>query len=412
MFPLFAFFLIPLYFPTGRPPAGRWNWIMKWTIGMWLTGALVGGVFSPDVGPGDGRWAMPNPIGLPFLGRVEDPFFNLWPIGIMVIVVGSAASLFVRYRRAGPEVRQQIKWLLVAAGLTMAFFVPFFFLSSGDSHSAWLDLGFDLVVVANPLAIAIAIFRYRVWDLDVVVNRALVYGPLTTLLAGIFAMLISVTSVLAKEIFGAQSQAMGAAISAVVVAVIFQPMRDWVQAFVDKRFYPQKRNLDTGLVEVQPEYWAFINQQKLLQIAQAHVRRTLGVTYTAFYLATDGSDFELALPGGGGEAEPARVGPTEKQASELRRRWVVESEGGGPAVGFAPVHIDRGEEIEVLGLLAVGARSNGRGYSGDDLRALADLGGKIGLALNAIQLGEETAKDPPKELAGSPAALHAAGAVE
>ncbi len=67
---------------------------------------------------------MPNPVGLPFLEGLEEPFFNVWPIGIMVIVVGSAASLFVRNRHAGQEVRQQIKGLLVAVGITVAFFVP------------------------------------------------------------------------------------------------------------------------------------------------------------------------------------------------------------------------------------------------------------------------------------------------
>lgn len=407
--PVFAFFLIPLFFPTGRPPAGRWSWIPKVAIVLMISAGLVA-AFSPELNPGDGRWSVPNPIALPFVGGISDPFFAVFGMGTLGVVIGSAASLYFRFRRADPETRQQIRWLLVAVGLFVAIYIPYSFISGGESTSAWLDLGFFVTALAVPSAIALAIFRYKLWDLDVVVNRALVYGPLTTLLAGIFAVLIAVTSDLAKQLFGSQSQTMGAAVSAVVIAVIFQPMRTWVQGVVDRRFYPQKRNLDTGLVEVQPEYWAFLTQPRLLRIAQAHVCRTLGVAYTAFYLASEGSDFELALSGDG--AEPVRISPADEQVGELRRKRVIADRGGGPAVGLTPIFIDRGDEIEILGLMAVGGRTNGRGYSGDDLKALAELGGKIGLALNAVQLGEETTDPSPRTPHESPGALTAAGAAD
>jgi hypothetical protein len=375
MFPLFAFFLIPLFFPIGGPPASRWNWIPKGAVALMVSGAFIA-AFSPELNPGDGRWSIPNPVALPFVDRISDPFFAVFGIGVLGLVIGSAASLFVRYRRADPETRQQIKWLLAAVGLFVALYVPYGYINGGETTSAWLDLGSILTALAVPAAIALAIFRYRLWDLDVVVNRALVYGPLTTLLAGIFAVLIAVTSALAREFFGAQSQALGAAASAVVVAVIFQPMRTWVQGIVDKRFYPQKQNLDTGLVEVQPEYWAFLTQAQLLRIAGTHVRKAMGVAYAAFNLSSDGSTFRLQAEQAPSGGEPARVKLTLQQRDELHRKRVAANEDRGPAAGFVPVYIDRGEEVEVLGLMAVGARTNGRGYSGDDLKALADLGGE------------------------------------
>jgi hypothetical protein len=119
----------------------------------------------------------------------------------------------------------------------------------------------------------LARFRYRLWDLDVVINRALVYGPLTTLLAGIFAMLIAVSSELAKQVFGTPSQALGAAVVVVIVAVIFQPMRIRVQSFVDQRFYPQKGDLASGLVELLPGFWSSPDRQTLVSADEDHARR-------------------------------------------------------------------------------------------------------------------------------------------
>lgn len=395
MFPLFAFFLIPVYFPSGRPPAGWWRWIPRWVFGIVLSAAVVASV-SPEFNADNARWSVANPLAIPGIARISDGFFTLLGISVVGLVVVGAASLFVRYRRADPATRQQIKWLLVGVGLVVAFFVPFTLITNGDTQSPWLDLAFNLIVLTVPLSIAVAIFRYRLWDLDVVVNRALVYGPLTTLLAGIFAVLIAVTSALARQIFGAQSQALGAAVSAVVVAVIFQPMRTWLQTFVDNRFYPEKEDLASGLVEVLPEYWAFLNDRKLLRIAQDHVRRALGVDFTAVYLAVGSSDFKLVQDGKTGQGIPIVLRLSSPQESELRRKRVVANDDGGQAAGYVPIFIDRRNMIDLLGLLAVGRRENGRGYSGDDLKGMAELGGKIGLALNAIQLGVETVAEEAK----------------
>jgi hypothetical protein len=411
MFPVFAFFLIPLYFPTGKPPAGRWTWIPKVTAGLMISAALVT-TFSPTMTPGDGRWSIPNPIGLPSVGRLEDPFFAVFGVGVLGLVIGSAVSLFVRYRRADLETRQQIKWLLVAVGLFVAIYIPYGYLNSGESSSPWLDLGFFLTALAVPSAIAIAVFRYRLWDLDVVVNRALVYGPLTTVLAGIFAMLVALTSVLARQFFGTQSQALGAAISAVVVAVIFQPMRSRVQAFVDSRFYPEKEDLASGLVEVLPEYWAFLNDRKLLQIAQVHIQSALGIRMTAFYGAGGGSGYVLRPEGQPDKGLPMALNLSPTQEEALHRKRVVANDDGGEAAGYVPIFVDRKKVIELLGVLAIGERENGRGFSGDELKGLVELGGKIGLALNAIRLGVETKAEGARPQEESPRGLVVAESVE
>jgi hypothetical protein len=239
-----------------------------------------------------------------------------------------------------------------------------------------------------PIAIAIAIFRYRLWDLDVVINRALIYGPLTTVMAGVFAMVIALTTELTKEALGDQSKALGAAISAVIVAVVFQPLRDRIEAFVDKHFYPRKLDLASGLVEVQPEYWGFLDQEMLTQLAMEHVSNVLDTEDVAFYLPVGKDRFRLVGQLNGPSHSEATLGLTDEQYEELMKKRVVASDEIAPLEGLVPLFIDRGMSNEILGLLAVGSRASGKGYSGDDLKGLVELGGKLGLAINAIQMRE------------------------
>jgi hypothetical protein len=389
---IFPIFLVPLHFPTGTPLPGRWQWVTRVAVGMWLV-FMVLAVLVSEVGPSDGSWTMANPIGFISTDAANGPLLVAWAAALVATVSASVASLFVRFRRSEGVERQQIRWLLMAGALLVVAYASIFitaFIAAPENFdlSALQDLVLVLSILSVPMAIGVAIFRYRLWDLEVVINRALVYGPLTTVLAGIFAMLIAISSQLAKQILGTQSQALAAAVSAVVVAVIFQPLRTRVQAFVDKRFYPQKADLATGLVEIMPEFWAFLDRNTLIPAAQDHVRAVLGVPFTAIYLAEEDGAFELAAQGESPPETPAHIEPTAKQEAELRLKRVVSSETAGPAVGYVPIHVDRGRAVELIGLLAIGKRTNGRGYSGDELKALADLGGGIGLALRAMQMAE------------------------
>ena len=385
-------FLIPLHFPTGHVMPGRWKWVRHAALGLWMSLMVILAVGS-SFGPQSGKWSLPNPIGF-----LSDQVLN-GPIvlGFSVVLIGtisaSVASLLVRFRHSEGAERQQIRWLLMAGALLVAAYVFIFVTGPDNLDLAGIqNLVLTLSILSIPIAIAVAVFRYRLWDLDVVINRALVYGPLTTVLAGIFAVLIAISSVVARQVFGTQSQALGAAVSAVVVAVIFQPLRTRVQTFVDKHFYPQQDDLTTGLVEIMPEFWAFLDRSTLIPVAEDHVRAVLGVPFTAFYLAEQEGGFKLVETGDTPPGVPSRIKPTASQVDELIRKRVVAAEVSGHAIGYVPIHLDRGRTAELLGLMAIGKRTNGRGYSGDELKALADLGGKIGLAMRAIELAEARAR--------------------
>jgi len=386
---IFPIFLIPLYFPTGQVPSPRWRWVFKLVISLGIL-FLIMAAFTREIGQELG-WAIQNPIGFIPSEFLEGPFFVLWGGLLIASITACVVSLFQRYRQAGSGERQQIKWLLLAgAGFVLVYGLTFIFTDvSSWVTNGWVDLALVLSILGMPVAITVAIFRYRLWDLDVVINRALIYGPLTTVMAGIFAMVIALTSELTKEALGDQSKALGAAISAVIVAVVFQPLRDRIEAFVDKHFYPQKLDLASGLVEAAPEYWSFLKQKTLTRLTLEHVRRALGTEHVGFYLASGSGQFEPV----GQELAPADGSPSivlsPKQQEGLLKKRVVPSEGSGVIAGYVPLFIDRGDAIELLGLLVVGPRANGKGYSGDDLKGLVALGKKVGLALNAIQLAAE-----------------------
>jgi MFS family permease len=366
---IFPIFLIPLYFPTGDLPSPRWRWVPRLAIGLWILFMIVS-AFLSEGGPIDADWTVPNPMmGFIPIEFVEGPFLILWGIGLLTVLSASVISLFMRYRHAPSAERQQLRWLLFAGGFFLIFYGVTFF-ASPWLESGWQNLIFVLSILGMPAAIAVAIFRYRLWDLDVVINRALIYGPLTTFMAGTFAMVIALTTELTKQALGDQSKALGAAISAVIVAVVFQPLRSRIEAFVDKHFYPQKLDLATGLVEVQPEYWSFLDQQTLIRLVMEHVRDVLGTDHTAVYLAAGPDRFKMA-------------------------QQLNDSAQGHTTITLSV--IDRGKTNELLGLLAIGSRTNGKGYSGDDLKGLVELGGKIGLALNAVQLGSKGLKRSGKQ---------------
>jgi hypothetical protein len=394
---IFPIFLIPLYFPTGDLPSPRWRWVPRLALGLWILFMILSS-FSPVAGPANADWTVPNPIGFLPAGFFDGFFLILWGIGLLTILSASVVSLFKRYRCAVSTERQQIKWLLFAGGLFLFVYALTFFLSDSERWitSGWQNLILVLAILGIPVAIAIAIFRYRLWDLDVVINRALIYGPLTTFLAGTFAMVIALTTELTKQALGEQSKALGTAISAVIVAVVFQPLRDRIEAFVDKHFYPKKLDLASGLVEVEPEYWSFLDRETLVQLAMAHVRDVLGTDHTAFYLAAGSDRFKLAKQLNDSAKGYGTITLSAKELEELQKKRVVSSEGTGLLTGHVPLFIDRGKSNELLGLLSIGSRTNGKGYSGDDLKGLVELGGRIGLALNAIKLGSNLVK-PHKE---------------
>jgi hypothetical protein len=227
------FILVPctfllLLFPDGRLPSRRWRWV-AWCAGVGIVGGFVTGGLQP--GPLEDYPQLENPYGIE--SALLDPLTGLAFLTILIGIVGSSASLVVRFRRARGDLRHQIKWLALA-GAVAGPTVPI----AAAGNDLWGDAGTNVAsmlgVLSLPLAAAIAILRHRLYDIDVVINRTLVYGALTAILGGTYLALVVLTGLAVGD------SDVAIAGSTLAVAALFRPARARIQAAVDRRFYRRR----------------------------------------------------------------------------------------------------------------------------------------------------------------------------
>jgi MFS family permease len=232
-----------LLFPDGRLLPGR-----RWRSVAWTSAAaIVVGLFAVTFAPGPladaGYPHVQNPVGIDSLAAALDAA-KLAILVVPAMMVASAASLVVRFRRAPGAERQQLKWLAAAAAAvagTYAIVEPLSpLLDPSSAHPpAWLVtaqtvalLSFSLI----PVAIAVAVLRYRLYEIDVIIRRTLVYAVLVVVLAGLYLGGVTLVGNLLRTVTGG-SGAIGVTVSTLAVAAAFQPLRVRVQRAVDHRFY-------------------------------------------------------------------------------------------------------------------------------------------------------------------------------
>jgi hypothetical protein len=231
MFALFTFFF--LLFPNGRLPSRRWRPVA------WLAGFALGGILFGAFAPGSLLTSeVENPFGA--AGTTGDIVAAVYGLGwtlSLIANLAAAISVVVRFRHARGEERLQIKWVAFAAGLNAFTFVATYTVL----QEVWKDA--DPVVpilglVAIPIAAAFAIFKRRLYDIDVVINRTLVYGALTAILAGIYLGSVLLLQLALRPL--TEESNLAIAVSTLAVAALFRPARARIQAAVDRRFYRRK----------------------------------------------------------------------------------------------------------------------------------------------------------------------------
>ena len=239
---LMATFLV-LLFPDGRLPGPRWRplAIASGVVIATLTLTLLltpGELFE---GPLAGA---PNPLGVDALRPVVDVVLGTLLLGLTLCVVASACSLVVRFRRSRGVERQQLKWMTTAAAVMALTFFTNILVSlpySEGSEPGWL-VAFNSLAFATwallPAAIAAAVLRHGLYDLDIVVNRALVYGSLTAALVGTYLGSVLLLQLLLRPLTERSDLAVAA--STLAVAALFGPLRRRIQVAVDRRFYRHK----------------------------------------------------------------------------------------------------------------------------------------------------------------------------
>jgi hypothetical protein len=231
---------LPLLFPDGHPPSRRWRgvaWLGGLSIG--LICVLTSIVLWPERGP-----ALLQLGG--YAGEVEewrsavlDWVLRLGGPMLLLAGLGAVISLVVRFRRARGDVRQQIKWFASAAALTLVWILLFGQASLRGLPGIIVALSGLLVIASIPVATGIAILRYRLYDIDLIINRTLVYGSLTVTLVALYFGGIVVLQRAFVLLTGQQST-LAVVASTLLIAALFTPLRRRVQGFIDRRFYRRK----------------------------------------------------------------------------------------------------------------------------------------------------------------------------
>jgi hypothetical protein len=216
----YLFFVTLLLFPDGRPPSPRWRPVL------WL--AVAGGAAEMVTSAVSDVNFSSNFRHLTDPARLVAPLnaaYNLETIGPLLVVLAGAVSLVVRFRRAGPVERLQLKWFTYAALVVAA--VSVVFSNLGSNPLPVFEFFFPLI----PVAVGVAILRYRLYDIDRIISRTLAYAIVTALLAGVYAGPV----LLSTQVLGLHTP-VAVAVATLAAAALFNPVRRRVQRAVDRRF--------------------------------------------------------------------------------------------------------------------------------------------------------------------------------
>jgi hypothetical protein len=296
---LFGTYLI-LLFPDGKLPSSRWRPVA------WLCGAvLVANVVVTTIAPGhlSDLKDVSNPFGLqgyPWLANVVGIIGLLLPL----CMLASVLSLLLRYLRSGRVVREQIKWLAFAAsvvvlGVLLEVVAGTFFASdaagSADLLGNLLEDAITMSFAGIPIAIGFAVLKYRLYDIDVIINRALVYGPLSAMLALIYVGGVVGMQALFRALTG-QESTLAVVASTLAIAALFNPLRRRVQALVDRRFYRRKYDAAKTLSAFNSRLREETDLDSLRDEVLGVVRQTMQPEHASLWLRPHGADVKEDAP--------------------------------------------------------------------------------------------------------------------
>jgi hypothetical protein len=228
-----------LLFPTGRLPSRRWRWLAWLIMAFVLVGVILSafssGAYLGSLGP------IRNPLGIEGFTDVYKALLNTMA---PLLFVAAALSVFMRLRRAAGVERQQIKWLAYAAA-AFAVSIILFSVTLAIDTPPWYEWAATTIFVAVtpgvPISIGIAILRYRLYEIDTLINRTLVYGSLTAMLVAVYFGGVATTQAIFRALTGQEEQPqLAIVVSTLVIAALFNPLRRRIQSIIDRRFYRRK----------------------------------------------------------------------------------------------------------------------------------------------------------------------------
>jgi hypothetical protein len=270
-----------LLFPDGRLPSPRWRPV-AWCAALGITGFTAS--LALGAGPLEDFPQIVNPYS------VDSPIVGIVGVAAGVVAIGSmvasAVSLIGRLRRAEGEQRQQVKWLAYGGAMVVGTILV------GGVITIW-SVNVSIVVMnvallGLPVFTGIAIVKHRLFDIDVVINRTLVYGSLTAMLALVYFGGVATTQALFRALTGQEQQPqLAIVISTLLIAALFNPLRRRIQSFIDRRFYRRKydarKTLEAFSVKLRDETDLNALSDDLVGV----VRETMQPAYVSLWLRPD-----------------------------------------------------------------------------------------------------------------------------
>jgi hypothetical protein len=282
-----------LLFPDGRLPSRRWR-PLAWLSGAVLVLASVGVMLAP--GPLEHLGGVRNPFGLEGQHWMTSAGYVVLPL-LPLCMLASALSLVLRFRRSRGEERQQIKWIAFSASVVVMVYLIAMVASLlspaetwfAGSSPAWLSLlqtAALLSLTVIPIAVGFAVLRYRLYEIDLLINRALVYVSLTVHLAATYVGGVVGLQYVFRALTG-QGSTLAVVASTLVIAALFNPLRRRVQAFVDRRFYRRKYDARKTLEDFSTRLREETDLEALNSELVEVVRETIQPAHVSLWLRPD-----------------------------------------------------------------------------------------------------------------------------
>jgi hypothetical protein len=291
-----------LLFPDGRLPSRRWR-PLAWLSGVVIVSVSVGVMLSP--GSLDMPRGIRNPFGLEAVPWVTTVAYAILPL-LPLCMLASALSLVLRYRRSKGDERQQIKWIAFAASLVALVYLIAMVASFIHPSEAWTTVGsvwwLNLLTIAAllsfvtiPIAVGFAVLKYRLYDIDLIINRTLVYGSLTVTLVALYFGGIVVLQRLFVLLTGQQST-LAVVASTLLIAALFTPLRRRIQGFIDRRFYRRKYDARKTLEAFSARLRDETDLQAVSDDLVGVVRETMQPAHVSIWLRPDAASRDAQVP--------------------------------------------------------------------------------------------------------------------
>ncbi len=357
-----------LLFPNGRLPSRRWRPV-AWLAAGATAISVVGSVLRPSVPDGDYPMVT-NPIVIE--GSAENVLGLMSTAGFVLATVAlllSAGSMIVRFRRSRGMERQQIKWIVYAGGAMISAFIAGEVVPGPELFGDLMWAAGFIALIGLPVAAGIAILRHNLYDIDLVINRTLVYGALTVCVVGIYVLVVGYLGVL----FRTSGDLSISLVAAGLVAVLFAPLKDRLQRGVNRLMYGERDDPYAVLSRLGQRLEATLEPEATLPAVAETVAQALKLPYAAIALKEDG---------------------------EGREGFAVAAAYGSP-VG-SPIRLPLVYQHETVGQLVLAPRVGEEGFSPTDRRLLDDLARQAGIAAHAVLLTADLQRARERLVTGKP----------